>query len=235
MKLALTTLFSLLLTISSAIAQDDVEQLQSKLSTILPPNMMIDGIEPTPMEGVYIATVQGQDMYVYSSGDYIMVGDVYDTVKLVNLGEERAAAKMARALENIPESEMILMGEPKERYVTVFTDTDCFYCQKFHLTVPELQANGIQVRYLMFPRAGLESDSYREAVSVWCAADQAKAMTTAKAGGRVEPAQCENPVAAQYRLGQQIGVRGTPTMILDTGKVIPGFLTPEQLMAEAGM
>ena len=235
MKLALTTLISLVLTISSAFAQDEIENLQSKLATILPPNMVVDSIEPTPMEGVYIATVHGQDMFVYSAGDYLMVGDVYDTVKMVNLGEERAAARMAEALDNIPESEMIFMGEPMDRYVTVFTDTDCFYCQKFHLTVPELQANGIQVRYLMFPRAGLQSDSYREAVSVWCAADQAAAMTTAKAGGRVDPAQCENPVADQYKLGQQIGVRGTPTMILDTGKVIPGFLTPEQLMAEAGM
>ena len=235
MKLAITSLFSLFLTISSALAQDDIEQLKSNLSAILPPNMKIDGVEPTPMEGVYIASVQGQDMYVYSSGEYLMVGDVYDTVKLVSLGEERAAAKMAKALDSIPESEMIFMGEPMDRYVTVFTDTDCFYCQKFHLTVPELQANGIQVRYLMFPRAGLESDSHREAVSVWCATDQASAMTTAKAGGRVEPAQCENPVAEQYQLGQQIGVRGTPTMILDNGKVIPGFLTPDQLMSEAGM
>ena len=55
---------------------------------------------------------------------------------------------------------MILMGEATGRYVTVFTDIDCTYCRQFHKTVPELQKRGLQVRYLMFPRAGLQSESY---------------------------------------------------------------------------
>ena len=87
----------------------------------------------------------------------------------------------------------------------------------------------------MFPRAGLQSESYRKAVSVWCSGDQAQSMTIAKAGGHVEPRACDNPVAAQYQLGQRIGVRGTPTMILDNGQVIPGFIGMEQLLTLAGI
>jgi thiol:disulfide interchange protein DsbC len=174
-------------------------------------------------------------LYVYSVGDFVMIGDVYDAVRKVNLGEEMRNEKMAEALASIPESEMIIMGESTDRYVTVFTDTDCGYCQKFHQHVAELQSMGMQVRYLMFPRAGINSASYDEAVSVWCAEDQREAMTIAKAGGTVEPKVCENPVEKQYRLGQRLGVRGTPTMVLDSGKVIPGFLPPAQLLAEAEM
>ena len=142
---------------------------------------------------------------------------------------------MAKALASLSTDEMILMGEDTGRYVTVFTDTDCVYCQRFNQHIAELQERGMQVRYLMFPRAGVGSPSYHEAVSVWCSDDQARAMTIAKSGGVVDEKICENPVEQQYRLGQQLGVRGTPTMILDTGKVIPGFLTPDQLLAEAGM
>ncbi len=212
---------------------DNIAAIKVNLGAILPANVSIESIEKTAMENVYIASVQGEDMYVYSAGNYVMVGDVYDATRRVSLGEERKGERIVAALTDIPQSEYILMSEPAQRHITVFTDTDCFYCQKFHKTVPELTAMGIQVRYLMFPRAGLNSESYKEAVSVWCSEDQADAMTIAKSGGVVDEATCENPVAAQYKLGQKMGIRGTPTMILDSGKVIPGFLTPEQIMVAA--
>ena len=224
-----------LLASSSLHAQDVADNVRSNLEKILPANMPITAIAESEMKNVYIVSVGTQDMYVYSDGDFVLVGDVYDTVRQVSLGEERANRKMSEALASIPESEMILMGADTGRYVTVFTDTDCVYCQRFHLTVQELQDRGLQVRYLMFPRAGIGSDSYREAVSVWCSEDQADAMTLAKAGGNVSPQSCENPVEQQYKLGQEIGVRGTPTMILDTGEVIPGFVEPDDLLARAGI
>lgn len=217
-----------------AVADDsEIDNLRSNIRSLLPGNMTLESVEPSPMEGVYIVVAGTQTLYVYSKDDLVMIGDVYDTVRRVNLGEERRNKEMAAAIASLPEDEIIYMGEPLPRQVTVFTDTDCVYCQRFHQTVPELQERGMQVRYLMFPRAGVGSASYHEAVSVWCAEDQAEAMTIAKTGGQVEQTTCENPVAGQYELGQRIGVRGTPTMILDNGKVIPGFLTPDQLMAEA--
>ena len=215
-------------------ADEESDQVKLNLSRILPSNMVIESIAASAMEGVYIVDVGSQSMYVYSKGDFVMVGDVYDSVRQVSLGEEQKALKMSEALASIPDDEVILMSETQPRHVTVFTDTDCFYCQKFHKTVGELEARGMQVRYLMFPRAGLESESYNEAVSVWCSEDQARAMTIAKSGGTVEAKTCKNPVAQQYELGQRLGVRGTPTMILDNGKVIPGFVTPDQLFSEAG-
>ena len=233
---ALAAVFaSVLVTLPGIAAADEAEDnLRQNLGRLLPDNLSIDSIEASPMENVYLVTTGAQTLYVYSKDDFIMVGDVYDTARMVNIGEERKSQQMARALESIPKSEMILMSEDLERYVVVFTDTDCGYCQRFHQTVPELEARGMQVRYLMFPRAGIGSASYNEMVSVWCAEDPARAMTIAKSGGVVDPAECDNPVADQYQLGQKLGVRGTPTLILDNGKVIPGFLTPDQLMAEAG-
>ena len=234
--ISLFTFFSFLLSIPVGFADDgEIESIKKNMATILPANMAIDSVELSSMEGAYIVNVGTQSMFVYNKGDFVLVGDVYDVNRKVNLSDELKDQKIAKALESIPEDEMILMGEQTERYVTVFTDTDCFYCQKFHKTIPELQSRGMQVRYLMFPRAGLQSDSYNEAVSVWCSENQPEAMTIAKAGGTVAPHTCENPVAGQYQLGQRIGVRGTPTMILDTGKVIPGFLPPEKLLSEAGM
>ena len=218
-----------------AYADAEIENIRNNLSAILPENIAIDSIKPSAMEGTYIVTVGAQIMFVRSVGGFIMVGDVYDTERQVSIVDEYKDSLLAEALKDIPESEMILMGEPKPRYVTVFTDTDCHFCQLFHKTVPELQKNGMQVRYMMFPRSGIDTESYYEAVSVWCSDNQAEAITVAKSGGSVPEKQCENPVAAQLELGRSIGIRGTPTLILDNGKVIPGYMSVEELLAEAGM
>ena len=217
----------------TAYAQDS--NLEKNLKGLLPSNMPIESVQETPMEGVYEVVAGGQPLYVYSAGKFLMIGDVYDAESRVNLGEQKKNQQMSEAIKSVPEEEMIVLGDNSDRYVVVFTDTDCGYCQRFHRNVAELNERGLQVRYLMFPRAGLESDSYNEAVSVWCADDQGRAMTVAKSGGMVEEKNCENPVAAQYELGQQIGIRGTPTMILDNGEVIPGYLPPAQLLSRAGI
>ncbi len=214
-------------------ADEREENLKKQLAAILSEEVVVESIEPSPMPGTFIVKVGGQTIFVTSAGDHLMIGEVYDTARGVSLGEELRAANMVRAIEGIPESEMILMGEATGRYVTVFTDIDCAYCRQFHKIVPELQNQGLAVRYLMFPRAGLQSASYDKAVSVWCSGNQAESMTVAKAGGDIEPLTCDNPVAQQYVLGQQIGVRGTPTMILDNGQVIPGFVDVEQLLTLA--
>jgi len=85
------------------------------------------------------------------------------------------------------------------------------------------------MRYLMFPREGVGSDSFDKAVSVWCADDRREAMTQAKRGENIERKTCDNPVQAQYELGQKLGVRGTPSMILEDGTMIPGYVPPTQL------
>lgn len=229
----LTILVGLII-VSSPVAKADPEIIRQNLVKILPANMPIGSIENSPMENVYIVTVGAQTMYVYGKDEFVLIGDVFDTERQVNIEEERRNEAIASAINSIPESEMILMGEKRDRYVTVFTDTDCGYCQRFNKTIAELDQRGVQVRYVMFPRAGIGSPSYDEAVSVWCAEDQARAMTIAKSGGTVEPSVCENPVAEQYQLGQKIGIRGTPTIVFDNGKIVPGFLEPDQLLAAAG-
>ncbi|MNF31627.1 Thiol:disulfide interchange protein DsbC precursor [compost metagenome] len=111
----------------------------------------------------------------------------------------------------------------------MFTDTDCGYCQKLHSEVTELNRLGVEVRYVAFPRQGLQSPAYTEMVNVWCAKDPQAAMTAAKSRQPVTTAQCDNPVAKQYALGQMIGVSGTPAIVLANGKLIPGYQPAAQL------
>ena len=120
-------------------------------------------------------------------------------------------------------------GETKGA-VYVFTDVDCGYCQKLHQEVPQLNAAGIEVRYLAYPRAGLSTPTFDKMVSAWCADDRNAAMNALKIGANVTAKKCDNPVAAQYQLGAAMGVTGTPAIVLEDGTLIPGYKPAAQLI-----
>ncbi|NCF20130.1 MAG: thioredoxin fold domain-containing protein, partial [Haliea sp.] len=44
-----------------------------------------------------------------------------------------------------------------------------------------------------------------------------------------------NPIADQYRLGQEMGVRGTPAIVTGTGQMIPGYQSADELMVTLGL
>ena len=93
----------------------------------------------------------------------------------------------------------------------------------------EYNKRGITVRYLAFPRGGPNSQSFSDMESVWCATDKQQAMNVAKAGDSISKAECANKVHDQYLFGQQIGVTGTPAMILADGSIVPGYQPAAQL------
>ena len=113
--------------------------------------------------------------------------------------------------------------------VTVFTDIDCGYCRELHRHIDQYNAAGITVRYVAFPRAGEGSASFKKAENVWCAADRKAAMTTAKAGKDNPDKVCDNPVAEQMHAGEGLGVSGTPAILLDDGRLLPGYVPPDEL------
>ena len=91
--------------------------------------------------------------------------------------EKRRQLFADRSIENM----IIFKPEGDSRAImNVFTDVDCSYCRKFHREVPELNAMGIEVRYLAFPRAGIPSGSYNKIAKAWCAEDKQDTLTKVK-------------------------------------------------------
>ncbi len=124
---------------------------------------------------------------------------------------------------------IVFAPEQPKHMITVFTDIDCAYCRKLHRQMDEYNRLGIGVRYLFYPRAGPNSASFRKAVAVWCAKDRKQALTTAKAGGKIEMLKCPSPVRQHMDKGKQVGVSGTPTIILENGTKLPGYVSPPKL------
>jgi len=219
----------------AATPAEDIERVRTELTKMIPPAQNAEIVE-TPAENVYRMEFQGNFAYVYVSGDHVLIGELLNTKEQVNLGDVAQAERVADVIDDVSTDKMIVFGpQDAKRHITVFTDIDCGYCRKLHNEVADLTDAGIQVRYLAFPRAGVGSASHKKYVSVWCNDDQQSAMTTAKSGGAVPAATCENPVTETYNLGQQVGVRGTPTIIFDDGTLTPGYLPSAELIRRLGI
>lgn len=216
-------------------AAPDAAVLKEQIGRALP-NTTIHAVRPSAIPGFYEAEVENQLVYVSTDGKYLLLGDMVDLSTRTNLTEAWRGQTTLRLLEEMGEQQMIVMGpaNPK-RTITVFTDVDCPYCAKLHREVPELTKQGVKVRYLLFPRGGSQSETYRRSVAVWCAADRVKAVGIAKEQGKIQMKSCANPVDAHYKLGQRLGVEGTPTIYLDDGKKLGGYVPAPQLLAILGI
>jgi thiol:disulfide interchange protein DsbC len=218
---------------SAAVAETDTSNaIKQSLARVLP-GVTPDQIAPSPMQGVSEVLVGPRVFYISDDGRYLLQGSLIDLETRKDISEERRKDLRLDAIRKVGAGNMIVFPAEKERHtITVFTDIDCGYCRKLHKEIDQFNAEGITVRYLMFPRAGVDSPSYDKAVSVWCSDDRRAALTQAKAGGEIAPRKCDNPVKDQYELGGLLGVTGTPALILDNGELLPGYV-PAKRLAQA--
>jgi thiol:disulfide interchange protein DsbC len=197
------------------------------------PDMTVDDVRPTPMSGIYEVAMGAETAYVSADGAYLIAGDLYDIGSRTNLTEAGRQKTRVQALSKLDEREMIIFKPTKVKHtITVFTDVECGYCRKLHSQIDELNQRGIQVRYLAYPRAGPGTDDWHKMEAVWCSMDRKKAITEAKQGHLVKSQQCAAPIAKQYKLGEQFGVRGTPAIFTSNGDYIGGYLAPDQMVQE---
>lgn len=201
----------------------------------------VEEVIVSQMPGLYeVVLSDGTVLFTDKTGTYFIVGDLYQATgrNLVNLSDMRRNDMRKDLIAGLDETDMVVFSPKpgnKKTSITVFTDIDCGYCRKLHQEIPELNRIGIEVRYLAYPRAGIDSESYDKIVSAWCADDQRSALTRAKSGQKIESRRCANPVAEHFALGGAIGVTGTPSIIFEDGRLVPGYLPADRLAQQLGI
>ena len=228
-------LFSVGCSADSSEDANDIEEVKNKLIEILPEEIDLLSIHKTDMQGFFEVNFEGiEPLYVSSDGNYLVSGDIYLITKegLVNKSEARRDYQRKTLISNLDKKELITF-EPEEliHNVFVFTDVDCGYCRQFHNQIDAYLELGIRVNYLAYPRAGVGSESFRKISSAWCDDDPNYSLTLLKQGKDIEIKLCpDNPVEKHFKLGNALGVQGTPSIITDEGKMIPGYLPPQDLL-----
>lgn len=237
--LRLVTLMLATLYASSVLASPE-EDLAEQLM-VNGEKMPVAEVRETPLEGFFEVRLEnGETFYSDAEGKHFLVGDIYENSEagLINLTEQRRDGERAERIAEVPESERVVFrGEGESRAVIeVFTDPTCPYCRRFHEEVPRLNEKGIEVHYLAFPRAGLDSEGGRQLRQIWCSDNPTEAMSAAKREEALSgAADCDNPVEEQYDLGRELGVQGTPAIVMPDGRMVPGYIPAERLAAMLGL
>jgi thiol:disulfide interchange protein DsbC len=119
-------------------------------------------------------------------------------------------------------------GNGKNVLVT-FEDPNCGYCKRLAKEVQKL--DNVTVYTFLYPVLG--DDSFDKSKAIWCSGDRMKAwndfMLNGKEAGK-PPAKCDLAgLQKSIEVGQRMGIRGTPHMILGTGDRVPGYLPAEEI------
>ena len=240
----LLALFALITSSGTTFAQDNVPaaQLDNVVAKLLAvrPDLPIEAVYPADVEGLYgVDFPDGTTMYLTQDGTHMIVGDMYAISEdLLNVTEQRRTVQRKALMDQVPLSDMVIFPAKGERQavVNIFTDVDCSYCRKLHNEIDQYAQLGIEVRYLAYPREGLESETANTMRSVWCSSDPETAMTRAKNSQRIVQRDCPtDPVDEQFALGRRLGVSGTPSMVTDTGEMFPGYIPAPQLAQRLGI
>ncbi len=232
-KTSLYFLIALLIAAPQVIAQDDSEELEQVRAKV---SGLFDEIEPqhvmeSPIDGWYTIRKGAVVAYISGDGRYLLQGDLIDLDMKVNLSEATRDEARQRMMSEIPKEQMIIFSPEKVKYsINVFTDVDCTYCRRLHSQIDEYLAQGIEIRYLLYPRNGPSSTSWVTAEHVWCSDDRNEALTLAKLDKEFPTQECDaSMVSKHYLMGQDVGLSGTPAIVLENGQLVSGYVPADRL------
>ena len=136
-------------------------------------------------------------------------------------------------MASLSDDDVITFAPQEVRHtVTIFTDVGCTYCRRLHNQIEEYMAYGIAVRYLLYPRNGRASREWNTSEDIWCSMDRNEALTAAKLDRNFQTSSCDASIIDEhYAIGQDVGLSGTPAIVLEDGTLIGGYLPPEALAA----
>jgi thiol:disulfide interchange protein DsbC len=194
----------------------------------------VEELAPAPIPG-FLEVVRGaQILYVSEDGGMLIDGDILSIETESNLTENARSRVRRELMGTIPADQRIVVpaaGAVRAR-IAVFADTDCPYCLKLHRDAAEYSERGIEITYLFYPRSGRKGDTWSQAEAVWCAPDRTAAIGIALAGGTLPQLDCDNPVAAHYELAMALGLKGTPAIVTESGRLHYGVLTADDVLTD---
>lgn len=199
------------------------------------PGIEVTSVDDGPVAGLKAVMINGVEVvHVSEDGTFLFTGDVYELRDTgpVDLNDKRFEAVRKAGIGKIDPATMITFkAEQEQTELWVFTDVSCGYCRRLHQQMSEYNELGITIHYLAYPRGGMNNAVADTMRAVWCASDRVDAITQAKLAGAsaTPPSDCQDPVAAQFELGRQFGVKGTPAMFTRDGVQLGGYVPPPEL------
>ena len=230
MKYFLLLFFLMLVSCSQQNTGYSTKDAQDKFVSTYP-DLKIDSIEKIN-NSFFEILIGEQIFYLTADLNYLLAGNIIDLESGINLTQQKIENFRISVLKTIDEKDIIIYKPKKtDHIITVFTDVSCPYCKKLHNEVPDLLENNIEVRYILFPRNGIDDDAHMNMASLWCAENKKDLLEKAFDDDFIEKSECENPLSANLELAYSLRVNGTPMIFTEDGRVIPGYVPYKQILS----
>ena len=209
--------------------ESNLEAIGNKLRTLYPATQFND-IRPSQLEGIY-EVVMGKNVgYTDGAGRFFLFGHVFDMQTQQDLTQQRIDELNKVNFSELPLKDAIKEVRGKgQRKLVVFSDPDCPYCKKLERDLPRL--DNVTIYTFPFPLEGLHPDAPQKAKSIWCSAKRQSAWHDYLVSNKqpIASPDCENPIDRNIQLGQKLGINGTPTLVAEDGRVMPGAASADQI------
>jgi len=212
----------------AAMAQEAA--IRKNIAERLPDFPKIDEVSKTPIAGLYELRIGTSLFYSDELGNHLIDGQVIDTRTRTNLTDARLSKLTAINFSDLPLSDaLVWKNGTGARKIAVFADPNCGFCKRFETSLQ--QVKDVTVYTFLYPILG--EDSIEKSRAVWCSKDKSKSWLDWMLRG-VAPArgtgECDtSALQRNLAMGQKHRVNGTPAIVFEDGKRVPGAMSAEQL------
>ena len=212
----------------TAFAQEAV--IRKNIAERLPDFPKIDEVSKTPIPGLFELRVGTEIFYSDEQGNHLMEGQLIETKTRTNLTEARINKLTVIDFAALPlKDALVWKAGTGARKIAVFADPNCGYCKRFEKDLQ--QVKDVTVYTFLYPILG--GDSPEKSRDIWCAKDNAKVwldwMLRSTAPVR-SMGECDSSALQRNTaLARKHRINGTPAIVFEDGKRVPGAMSLEQI------
>lgn len=228
-------LFALILAVISLSAQAAESSSQQNItSRFAKLGLQVTNVADSPVKGLVEVTTNQGIFFATPTGDFFLQGKMY-SLDASGKFTDLMAQKYAKQIEKFADDMIVYKAKDQKYVVTVFTDITCGYCVKLHKEMQKYNEAGITIRYMAYPRQGPTGNVANSMAKVWCADDRKAALDDVKLNRRFDfdsnnLPKCQQMIEDQYAFGAQLGISGTPAILLSNGQLVGGYLPANDLL-----
>ncbi len=211
-------------------ASADEAAIRKTIAERMPDFPKIDEVTKTPIPGLYELRVGSEIFYSDETGNHLIDGQLIDTRSRNNLTEARLNKINAIDFASLPiKDALVWKSGSGARKMVVFADPNCGYCKRFERDLQRVK--DVTVYTFLLPILG--GDSPEKSRNIWCAKDNTRAWLNWMLEGAVPPrtmGECDSSaIERNTLLARKHRVNGTPAVVFEDGKRIPGAMSTEQI------
>lgn len=224
--------------ISSFVYADNVvdAKIDSSIKTALKenlPELVVDQINTTPINGLYEVTSGRKVFYVDSTGNYMVLGNLVDLATKQSLTEVAVKNLSKVDWSKLPLDIAIkqIVGDGS-RKLAIFTDPDCPFCKRLEIeTISKL--DNITIYYFLFPLPS-HTDAANKSKKILCSQNPSKSLISWLKDEKPlsNSMTCKNADKLKQMIDvgtNLVQIDATPTLILENGTIISGLIPADYL------